>query len=94
VQTLVLEEERLWESLEVDGKRLLGRTAYICLRYGTGRQQQVTEKVGDRQSQVPKMGQSAIKEDVETTSVHDVTTVTKPYGIFMKFRIVIILKAD
>jgi hypothetical protein len=48
MKILASEAELLRESLEVDRTMLLAEMAYICLRYGTGRWQQGTEKVVGR----------------------------------------------
>jgi len=43
-----LEEEGLWDIVEVYGRILLEEKPQICCRYGPGRQKQGTEKVGGR----------------------------------------------
>jgi hypothetical protein len=71
VKTLASEAECLWESLEVDRKKLLTEMAYICLRYGTegSNKKQRSLEAGDR-SHGPKVDYSAIKV-VETTHIDD-----------------------
>lgn len=56
-----------------------------------GNKEQRRLEAGDR-SHGPKMGYSAIKEVVETMYIDYLVFVTKPYGIFMKFRIGILKK--